>query len=43
MTRELLGINVSQGKSKTMQEPLKRGMLSQDGGMGRTAAEGTFS
>lgn len=41
-TRELLGINASQGKSKTMQNPLKQGMLSQDGGMGRTAAEGTF-
>ena len=25
-----------------MQNPLKQGMLSQDGGMGRTTAEGTF-
>ena len=41
-TRELLGINASQGKSKTMQNPLKQDMLSQDRGMGRTTAEGNF-
>lgn len=29
-------------KVKQMQNPLKQGMLSQDGGMGRTAAEGTL-